>query len=231
MLIKTYLNCTEQDIQAKKFNIFVGISLGNKYFTKENIKKYIVWALENTKDDVLVLIADKNHAINYQVLNAYNPERALQVALRKGTETEDSVKKIVRGLLKEKHHLIKICKWDDARKSSYYQSKIKIFLNEFKENNKFHDFIIKIVQENLNAKAEGLNLEQLEKLSLYVLDELPILLNGVEFEGKIYDLHPYPGLSCLDDLLMGLQNGTMFPKLAKMLEIENKIAEVEAYVE
>jgi tRNA-dependent cyclodipeptide synthase len=231
MKIKKYLNTNGEEVKSKKFNIFIGISLGNKYFTKENIKKYITWALENTRDNVLVLIADKNHAINYEVLNGYGPQRALQVALRKGEETEDSVKKIVRGLPKEKHHLIKICKWDDAKKSTYYQDKIKIILNEFSENTKFHDFIIKIVQENLNAKAEGLNLEQLEKLSLYVLDELPILLNGVEFEGKIYNLHPYPGLSCLDDLLMGLQNGTMFPKLAKMLEIENKIAEVEAYVD
>jgi tRNA-dependent cyclodipeptide synthase len=231
MKIKEYLNTNSEEVKSKKFNIFFGISLGNKYFTKENIKKYILWALENTKDDVLVLIADKNHAINYEVLNNYNPERAMQVALRKGMETEDSVRKIVCGLPKEKHHLIKICKWDDARKSIYYQDKIKIILREFKENSKFHDFIIKIVQENLNAKAKGLNLEQLEKLSLYVLDELPVLLNGVEFEGKIYNLHPYPGLSCLDDLLMGLQNGTIFPKLTKMLEIENKIAEVEAYVD
>jgi tRNA-dependent cyclodipeptide synthase len=231
MLIKTYLNCTEREIQSKKFNIFVGISLGNKYFSNENIKKYIIWALKNTKDDVLVIIADKNHAINYEVLNAYNPDRSLQVALRKGLEIEESVKKIVRGLPKEKHHLIKICRWEDARKSSYYQDKIKIFLNEFQENSKFHDFIVKIVQENLGNKAEILDLEQLEKLALYVLDELPILLNGVEFEEKIYDLHPYPGLSCLDDLLMNLQNGKVFPKLTKILEIKNKIAEVEAYVE
>ncbi len=231
MRIKTYLNCTEQDIKSKKFNIFVGISLGNKYFTKENIKKYIFWALENTKEDVLVLIADKNHAINYEVLNDYSHERALQVALRKGLEIEESVKKIVRGLPKEKHHLIKICKWDDARKSFYYQNKIKIFLDEFRENIKFHDFIIKIVQENLGEKAINLDVEQLEKLSLYILDECPIFLNGVEFDGKIYDLHPYPGLSCFDDLLIDLQNGKMFPNLAKRLEIKNKIAEVEAYVE
>jgi len=231
MEIKTYLNCSEQEIQSKKFNIFVGISLGNKYFTKENIKKYILWALENTKDDVLVLIADKNHAINYEVLNGYNPERALQVALRKGIETEESVRKIVRGLPKEKHHLIKVCKWEDARKSSYYQDKIKIFLDEFQNNSKFHDFIIQIIKENLNAKSDNLNSNELDKLALYVLDELPIILNGVKFEGKIYDLHPYPGLSSLDDLFMNLQTGKMFPKLAKMLEIKNKIAEVEAYVD
>ena len=230
MKIKTYLNCTEQEIQSKKFNIFIGISLGSKYFIKDTIKKYILWALENTKDDVLVLIADKNHAINYEVLKGYSSERALQVALKKGLEIEESVKKIVRGLPKEKHHLIKICKWEDARKSSYYQDKIKIFLNEFQENSKFHNFIIKIVQENLGGKAENLNLEQLEKLSLYILDELPILLN-CKFEGKIYDLHPYPRFSYLEELLMDLQSGKMFPKLAKILEIENKIVEVEAYVE
>src|SRR3989338_6336789 len=166
MKIKTYLNCTEQEIQSKKFNIFIGISLGSKYFIKDTIKKYILWALENTKDDVLVLIADKNHAINYEVLKGYSSERALQVALKKGLEIEESVKKIVRGLPKEKHHLIKICKWEDARKSSYYQDKMKIFLNEIQENSKFHNFIIKIVQENLGGKAENLNLEQLDKLSL-----------------------------------------------------------------
>jgi tRNA-dependent cyclodipeptide synthase len=231
MIIKSFLNCTKKDVKSKKFNIFVGISLGNKYFSKENIKKYILWALGNTKDDVLVLIADRNHAINYEVLNRYNSKRALRVALQKGAETEASVKKIVRSLPKEKQHLVKICKWAGARKSKYYQDKIKIVLNEFKQDNKFHDFIIKIVQENLGSKSKTLNLKKLEKLSLYVLDELPIILNGVEFNGKIYDLHAYPGLSGLDDLIMGLQKGKLFPKLAKKLEIKNKIAEVEAYVE
>lgn len=205
--------------------------MGNKYFTKENIKKYILWALENTKNDVLVLIADKNHAINYEVPNGYNPERALQVALRKGIETEESVKKIVRGLPKEKHRLVKVCKLEDARKSAYYQNKIKIFLNEFQNNSKFHDFIIQIIKENLNAKADNLNSEELDKLALYILDELPIILNGVEFEGEIYDLHPYPGLSSLEDLFMNLQDENMFPDFVKKLDIKNKIAVVEAYVD
>ncbi|MFC1756576.1 tRNA-dependent cyclodipeptide synthase [Patescibacteria group bacterium] len=230
MIIKSFLNCTEQDIKSKKFNIFVGISLGNKYFSKENIRAYLRWALENTKDDVLVLIADTVHAINYEVFDGYSSERALQVTLRKGMEIEKSIEEIVRSLPKEKQSFIKIGRWDDVKKSQYYKDKIKIFLNEFKQNNQFHDFIIKIVQENLGSRASGLALSKLEKLSSYVLDELPIILNGVEFEGKIYDLHPYPEFSCLDDLLMGLQNGTLFPELSKILEIKNKVAEVEAVV-
>ncbi len=227
---KQYLNTSEEEVESKKFNIFVGISLGNKYFTKDHIRRYILWALKNTRKNVLVLIADKNHAINYEVFNGYNSVRALNVALRKGEEVKESVRKIVRNLPKEEQSRIKICSWEDARKSRYYQDKIKIILNEFNQNTKFHDFIVRIVQESLGTKAEWLDLRELEKLALYVLDELPILLNGVEFEDELYDLHPYPGLSLLDDLLMGLQNGNLFPKLARELEIKNNIAIVEAYV-
>lgn len=231
MRIVKYLNTNEEEVKLKRYNIFIGISLGNKYFSKEHIRKYIFWALENTKESVLVLIADKIHSINYEVLNGYKQERAIQVALRLGLEVEESIKKIVRSLPKEKRNLVKICKWEDAINSSYYIEKIKIFLKEYNENKEFRDFIIKIVQENLGEKAKNLEKEKLEKLALYILDELPILLNGVEFEDKVYNLHPYPGLSCLDDLLIGLQEGRMFNNLAKKLEIKNKIAIIEAYVD
>ncbi len=121
-------------------------------------------------------------------------------------------------------------RWEGCTKYPYYQDKIKIILHEFQENKEFHDFIINIVRENLASKMGNIDSLKLEKLSLYVLDELPILLNGVEFNGTVYDIHPYPGLSRLDDLLMGLQNGTLFPQLSRKLEINHKIAEVEAYV-
>jgi len=231
MRIVKYLNTNEEEVKSRKFNIFLGISLGNRYFSKEHIRRYIVWALENTKESVLVLIADKIHSINYEVLNGYKKERALQVALRRGFEVEDSIKKIVRSLPKEKQNLVKICRWESARNSSYYKRKIKIFLKEYNENKEFHDFIIKIVQENLGGKVKNLEKEKLEKLSLYILDELPILLNGVEFEDRVYNLHPYPGLTYLDDLLMGLQESKLFKNFAKKLEIKNKIAIVEAYTD
>ncbi len=231
MILKSFLNCTEQEILSRKFNIFVGISLGNKYFSQDNIKEYILWALENTKESVLVLIADENHAINYEIFNSYNRERALQLALRRGDETEALIKKIASSLPKDKQSMIQICRWEQAKESQYYKDKIKIVLDEFQENKEFHDFVVNIVRENLSSKIKDLNIFKLEKLSLYVLDELPLLLNGVEFQGRTYDLHPYPGLSHLDDLLMGLQSGTLFPQLAAKLEIKHMIAVVEAYAD
>ncbi len=229
MIIKKYLNTNESEIKSKKFNIFIGISLGNKYFLTNNLKQYILWALENTKEDVLILIADRIQAINYEVLNQYSKNMAEVLAIKKGIEVKHSIENIIKGLPKSKQKLIKICLWYSARKSDYYKDKIKIIIEEFENNPEFHNFIIKIVKENLGKKCNNLNKSQLERLSLYVLDELPILLNGVEFAGKIYTLHPYPGISSFDDLLIGLQEGTIFSQLAKKLEVHNKIAQVEAY--
>ena len=66
MIIKNYLGTTKEEVDSKKFNICIGVSLGNKRFTKENIKKYIIWALDKTKEDILILIPDRIHAINVE---------------------------------------------------------------------------------------------------------------------------------------------------------------------
>ena len=92
MKIKTFLNTDLKEIMSKKFNIFIGISLGNKYYSKGNIKDYILWALKNTNKGVLVVVADEIHAINYRVLNNYSLERARKVALKKGDEIASSLK-------------------------------------------------------------------------------------------------------------------------------------------
>jgi len=195
MRIQTYLNCTKEDIESKKFNIFIGISLGNKYFSKENIEKYILWGLENTKTDIVVLIADSNHAINYEVFNRERTEKALKIATKKGIEIENIIKEIVQRLPEDKQSLVKTAKWDDTRNSANYKHSMPFILNEFTENIDFYKTILKIINENLGERIilHGLEKERLDKLALYVLDELPIFINGFEFDGKIYNLHPYPG--------------------------------------
>ena len=74
--------------------------------------------------------------------------------------------------------------------------------------------------------------EELDRLADYVLYELPSFVNGVRGHDKelVYTLLPYPGLNALDDLTIGLSNKTMFPELAKKLNLKNKIGILEAYV-
>ncbi|MFA5127947.1 MAG: tRNA-dependent cyclodipeptide synthase [Patescibacteria group bacterium] len=231
MRIEKYFNCTQDEIDARQFNFFVGISLGNKYFSKENIEKYILWALDKTKDDVAILIADEIHAINYEVFDGYSAERAASVALRKGTEIEVMINEIKNSLPKEKRHLIKIAKWRDYKESQFYKDSISVIVEEFENDTEFHQYILDIIKENFKKRVDGFGRDKLDRLAAYIIDELPFLLNGLGLEGKNYNLHPYPGSSLLDDLWMGLRQKTIFPELAEKLKIINKVAQIEAYVD
>jgi len=65
MRIAAYLNTTKEEVIGKRFNIVLGLSLGNRYFTTEHIRSYLLWAIEKTKNKVAIIIPDKIQAINY----------------------------------------------------------------------------------------------------------------------------------------------------------------------
>ena len=74
----------KEEIIAKKFNIYSGISLNNKWFTKENIREYILWGLEHTKDNFAFLIADTLQIMNYIHKDNYSKEAAEKKAKKEG---------------------------------------------------------------------------------------------------------------------------------------------------
>jgi tRNA-dependent cyclodipeptide synthase len=230
MEIAKILGCTEDQISNKEFNIFIGISLGNKYFTKDRIRKYLLWAIENTRDYALALVADEIQAINYEVFKCLAPEEALSRAMSHGNDIYNSIIKIRNGLATETRRKIKIARWSDVTTDSNYKSNLSVLLREFDRNRTFKLYVLKIVGENLGKKLTIDDEAVVDKLASYVLLEIPALLNGVTFEGCFFDLHPYPGLSSLDELLVGIQEGELFTELRSNLDIHRKISIVEGYV-
>ena len=63
MKITSYSSISKEEVQNRQRNIFIPICLGNKFFyidgaLTQNIKDYLDWALENTKEKVLFVIVD-----------------------------------------------------------------------------------------------------------------------------------------------------------------------------
>jgi len=175
MKITTCLNTTEKEVLAKKFNIIIGISIGNKYFTKENIRDYLLWAVKNTKEKVAILIPDKIHAVNYEVRSGYKKERSLKRAINEGEKIENIAKDIIEELPFEKHSVMSILKWEDIE-TEEYKRRVSVLYDEFKDNSKFRNEIIEIVKEYCNS--EKLTDCDYEKLATYPLEELPMLVCG-----------------------------------------------------
>ncbi|MDD5341112.1 MAG: tRNA-dependent cyclodipeptide synthase [Patescibacteria group bacterium] len=228
MKIGRCLNTTKEEIEAKKFNIFIGISLGNKYFTRENIKGYIDWALANTKEKVAILIPDKIHSVNYEVKSGYKKERAEKLAHKEG----DKVLKIVESILgefdKARRGIVDILTWDKIE-TEEYKRMVNVLRQEFSIDDKFRSLILEIVKENV--KSDKLTESDYEKLASYPLEELPMLISGFEYNGVKYDLLPYPGISKIDYLVLDLQEGKSFPDITRKLNIKNRLGLIEAYAE
>jgi len=105
---------------------------------------------------------------------------------------------------------------------------VSIFYDEFKNNAEFNNEIIGIVKESI--KSDKLNEIDYERLAIYVLEELPFLICGVESDDIVYGLQPYPGISKIDYLTVDLQDGLRFPDITHKLRIKNKLRHIEAYI-
>lgn len=228
MRIATYLNTSKQEVFTKKLNIIIGISIGNKYFTKEHIRDYLLWSIENTKERVAVLIPDKIHAVNYEVRSGYNNRKAEKRARREGEKIKNIVEEIINDFSEEQQTIVDVLKWEEIETDNH-KSMVSIFYDEFKNNPKFKSDVLEIVKEYFCS--EKLADCDYEKLATYILEELPMLVAGIEHKGIKYNLLPYPGISKIDNLKIGLQEGTIYPEITKKLSITNKLRYIEAYAE
>jgi tRNA-dependent cyclodipeptide synthase len=223
------LNTTPEEVEKGLFNIFYGFSLGNRYFTQERIQAYLLWGLEHTKNKLAVLIPDKIHAVNYEVKSGYTAARAMKVALRKGEEVEATVRAALTAMGLSEAPIL-LLHWKDIEDTQYLKNH-KVILEAFAKNPDFRQTIVNLVKEAPQFEDFDFEEVQYERLSQYILDELPILIGGFVVNGSRFDLLPYPGFANLDYLALDLQEGKRFPEITKQLQFEEKLRLVELYVE
>lgn len=232
MRITNYLNTNKEEVKNKTHNIWIGISLGNKYFTKEHIKEYLKWAAQHTKDGVLIVVADYIHAINLEILDHRTPHSAMKKALALGNEKLQEIEKIINELPQSQKEKINLVRWGGALNNTSYRKNFKIIKTEFAENKKFHKYLCDLMKAGRSDRADRiarLSKKEMNRFAEYLLNELPHFIDGVRaYDKRIYTLLIYPKLSKLDALFIGLQNKTMFPKLARKLHITHKIGIIEA---
>lgn len=222
--IKQAFGLTPAEVGEKKHNIWVGISISNKKFTPENIRALIFFALEKTKEKVLVLIPGRMQATNYR----YFDKLSRAESLRRAFEDEKNFKIIVQSILGESpeddRRKVSVANYDEICTPKHIAQR-EIFFRAFAEQGTFYEEIIKITEEVMLVRGRVVEKERAESLSLYILHELPMFVDGVQavFGTDVYTLVPYPGSGKLDQLKMDIIKGEKFPELTKQLKLENKV--------
>lgn len=149
-------------------------------------------------------------------------------ALRKAFEDEDKliseVKAIIAKLPQDQQHKVVIANYDDICTPKHMRQK-ELFFREFSRQADFYNAVMKVVEEVTLARGRTYNKGRGESLAIYVLNELPLFVDGVQKNGDstIYTAVPYPGFGKIAELEMDIIDGKKFPNLTERLQLSNKV--------
>ncbi len=229
---KKLFNITKEEIKEKKYNIFIGISIGVlKPLSKSMISEYIAWSLERTQNNIVILIADEITKYNYRVFSKYSTGKSKKRAMLDGKKYVKYFQEFLQNIPENDRKRIDICRWHDIwdnRKEKIRQ----ILEEEYNSNETFKNKILLFANKNIERRGRKLNRRKIEFLSQYILDELPTLLDGIKYNGILYNLLLYPTFqrSGMSEFVMEICLGEKFPCLFKNLNFLNKTALVEDYI-
>jgi len=217
---------TIEDLEAKKYNIGVGISLGNKWFTVSNILELIKWSLTHTHENVIVYVADSIHAINLEVRKRIKYEKALEIADRMGTDLLEQVRQEVEKTFSpEEISKIRYVKWNVIENDAY-KAKVKYLYNFYENNEDFRDHLQSIVKNAISKETSPRVFLEQEILRLinYIIEELPEQTTRVPMGEFACDAFAYPYDGEIVKLAEEIQNGEKFPEMKEnIIDTEPKV--------
>jgi tRNA-dependent cyclodipeptide synthase len=230
-----YFHVTQEEIDKKLFNAFIGISLGNKLLTPESIEKYVKWVHANTKDNAVVLIADDIDVINWQVFRGLSKEEAEEKVKQKGYGIKGMFDKAIRKLAKEENDPTYITKvhiifWSDIQNEGYEKLR-EILFEEYKTNKDFREQVLYFVEKYIELRDTEVSEENKDRLAGYIIDELPTLLGGLFWNNTLYNLILYPTYvdSGMSQFVLDIRGGKYFD--ASKLQLRQLCVLVEDYLE
>ncbi|MEK7068366.1 MAG: tRNA-dependent cyclodipeptide synthase [Patescibacteria group bacterium] len=222
MQLYTVRGGNKEDALSKKYTLGIGISLGNKWFSTDNTLALIEWALEHTKDIVIVYVADAIHAINLEVRNGINSARALNIARRKGQTILEEIRNEIekRGLPQDR---ILYATWEDMYEPPFIE-KVQWMRAFYERSSDFQSRIHTIVRDYSSNEERQFSDEEVHKLGLYIVEESPEMIAKVPIKGVIFDANVYPFDSETVRFFENIQKGLEFPEIKeKLLDIGPKV--------
>ncbi len=213
-----------EELNQKKYTIGVGISLGNKWFTLENIIELVEWSLLHTKNKVIVYIADSIHAINLEIRKKISPEKASKLADEMGREVLNKVKsEVKRRFSQEKVEKIVYVRWQDLVDESY-RNKLDYLRFFYKKDDEFRNTIHSIIRNFVSKENREFSNDEINRLGEYVIEEMPEVINRVNMAGIICDAYTYPFDGDLARLVEKIQKGEIFPEIKEnIMDTEPKV--------
>ncbi len=217
-----YFSITEREVFSHKNNILIPICLGNKFFSEkgvlsDNLKKYLAWALKNTKEKVLFVVVDKIQDTNYFVRNKGKTEMAsLRNVLKEGQILKKSIQDLIQTLSVDQQKQVQVICWEDYEQQDPWVHPIThTVYKEFKNNHSFRGAIQGVIKTSVTDRV--FSEDNYWRLCDYVLDEFSIVYSGIRYNNDYYGIFIYPNTDSVVYLIEDIKSSKKFPKLTARL--------------
>lgn len=221
-------NTTREEIEARRWNPYLGISIRNRYFTPEAILAFARWGAQNAREGFALLIVDILQRINNEVFERAHPGKAIEKAFRQADPVLESCRCAVAALPEELARKVVIVEWADIVDETYAASR-KLVFEHYESCPEFRDYMARSVSQNLGGIVDRLREGDLDTLCQYILYEIPEFLRGFVYKGVHYNLCAYPGsIAFLTRELVGQD---FFAPLLARMGAYGPMAHAEIYLE
>jgi len=221
-------NTSVEDMQARRWNPYLGISVRNKYFTQEAILEFTKWGVAHAHTRFALLIVDILQRINNEVFEKGNTAKAIEKAFRQSDLIREYCQQAVAQLPEEQRDKVVIVECADIVDDAYAQNRALVF-DCFESCPEFRAYIPHSVSKNLGGIVDRLKDGDLETLCQYVLYEIPEFIRGFMHQGVHYNLCTYPG--SITYLTRDLVKQDFFRPVYSRLLSYGPVAHAEMYVE
>ncbi len=227
MRIESLFNTTSGEIDSRRWNPYLGISINNRAFTVEYLAEFMDWATERAKERAAIVIVDIIQHINNEVLDKKKPLGAIEKAFRKADEVHVLCDQALAMLAPERRGKLIVLEWTDLVYESDFRHNLSVLSNEYATHRPFRDALQAIVRNNLGPIVQRLDDLGIERLTQYVVNELPELIAGFRHDGIHFNLNVYPGQ--IGSIYSQLLEFDFFRQILPKLRLSGEIASAEAY--
>lgn len=221
-------NTTREEIEAGRWNPYLGISIRNRYFTPEAILAFARWGAQHAREGFALLIVDILQRINNEVFERAHTGKAIEKAFRQADPVLEHCRAAVAALPADLARKVVIVEWADIVDETYAASR-KLVFEHYESCPEFRDYMTRSVSQNLGGIVDRLREGDLGTLCQYILYEIPEFLRGFVYQGVHYNLCAYPGSIAF--LTRELVRQDFFAPLLERMGSYGPMAHAEVYVQ
>jgi tRNA-dependent cyclodipeptide synthase len=217
MYIKPYFDTEPWRVLNRQYNIFIPICLGNKFFSAKNrptnnVRDYLDWALDFTKEKVLFIIVDDIQITNYVARRPVSRATNLKNLARDAKEIRSNIELLTSFYPIHHQNNMDIIQWKDyAAEDPYVGSITQIVYDEFRNNELFRNDVIKTVKASVTDRK--FSEDKYLLLCNYILDEFALCYSGTEYKGTYFGTFIYPESDATSDFIEKIKHRQTFPEL------------------